>query len=154
MSSAPNLLRRVGASPTVAEGGVFDVGANHAKLGLVPKLRNRFGVLPQPSPKETPAFKGLEPDERNRFGVLSARSMSSAPNLLRRVGASPTVAEGGVFDVGANHAKLGLVPKLRNRFGVLPQRSPKETSLHFLNLSEGFYRSGGVQYKVCPRTWI
>ena len=43
--STPNLLRRVGASPTVAEGGVFDVGVSHAKLGLVPKLRNRFGVL-------------------------------------------------------------------------------------------------------------
>jgi len=87
MSSTPNLLRRFGASPTVAWAcaagvSVFDVGVSHAKLGLVPKLRNWFGVLPQPSPKETPAFKGLEPNERNRFGVLSARSMSSKPNLL------------------------------------------------------------------------
>ena len=70
---------------------VFDVVVSNAKLGLVPKLRNRFGVLPQPSPKKHPAFKGLAPDERNRFGRLSA--MSSTPNLLRRVGASPTVAE-------------------------------------------------------------
>ena len=98
---------------------MFDVGVSNAKLGLVPKLRNRFGVLPQPSPKETPAFKGLVPDERNRFGVLSARSMSSAPNLLRRVGASPSVAWACAAGV-----------------------------------SERFYRSGGVEYKVCPRTWI
>ena len=93
-------LRRVGASPTVAAAcvcgvhpgvWVFGVGVSNAKLGLVPKLRNRFGVLPQPSPKKPPAFQGLVPDERNRFGRLSA--MPSTPNLLRRVGASPTVAE-------------------------------------------------------------
>jgi hypothetical protein len=63
---------------------------SNAKLGLVPKLRNRFGALPPPPPKKAPAFEGLVPDERNRFGRLSTRP--SAPNLLRRVGASPTVA--------------------------------------------------------------
>jgi hypothetical protein len=74
-------------------------------------------MLPQPSPKKPPAFKGLVPDERNRFGRLSA--MSSAPNLLRRVGASPTVAAAcvcgvhpvvWVFGARVSNAKLGLVP--------------------------------------------
>ena len=57
---------------------------------LSPRLRNRFGVLPKPSPKKAPAFKGLGPDERKRSGRLTA--LSSAPNLLRRVGTCPTVA--------------------------------------------------------------
>ena len=96
---------------------VFGVGVSNAKLGLVPKLRNRFGVLPQPSPKKPPAFKGLVPDERNRFGRLSA--MPRTPNLLRSVGTSPTAAAAcvcgvqpgvRVFDVVESNAKLGLVP--------------------------------------------
>ena len=61
----------------------------NAKQGLVLKFRNRFGALPPP-PQKSPEFEGLVPDERNRFGRLSA--MPSTPNLLRRVGASPTVA--------------------------------------------------------------
>jgi len=48
-------------------------------------------MLQQPSPKKPPAFEGLAPDERNRFGWLEV--MFSAPNLLRRVGTSPTVAD-------------------------------------------------------------
>jgi hypothetical protein len=41
-------------------------------------------------PQRASAFQGLVPDERNRFGRLTV--LSSAPNLLRRAGASPTVA--------------------------------------------------------------
>ena len=48
-------------------------------------------MLKQPSPKKPPAFEGLVPDERNRFGWIDM--MLSAPNLLRRIGTSPTVAD-------------------------------------------------------------
>jgi hypothetical protein len=61
----------------------------NAKVGLEPYLRNRFGVLTQPSPKSL-RVQGPVPEERNRFCRLPA--MSSAPNLLRRIETSPMVA--------------------------------------------------------------
>ena len=66
MSSAPNLLQRVGTSPTVPllcarRWRARGVCVSNAKLGLEPKLRNRFGVLLKPSPKAPSRSRALCP---------------------------------------------------------------------------------------------
>ena len=91
---------------------------SNAKQGLVPKLRNRFGALPPPPPKKKPqrsrascptnatglvgyprclahqTYCDVSGQARPSRGWVRAAAfaLSSAPNLFRRVGTSPTVA--------------------------------------------------------------
>ncbi len=84
-------------------------------LGQLPREQREAGPRAQASqqvwratitkPQKAPAFQGLVPDERNRFGRLTV--LSSAPNLLRRAGTSPTVAGKHSNKTGMPSANVG-----------------------------------------------
>jgi len=121
VNSAPNLLRRVGTSPTVA-GGVCAAFA----MSSTPNLLRRVGT--SPTVAAACARRGgrlahqtccdvLGQAQPSRWRARAEFVLSSAPNLLRRVGASPTVAGACTRARGptgfrrcVSNAKLGLVP--------------------------------------------
>jgi hypothetical protein len=96
VNSAPNLLRRVGASPTVAaaclrRGGRLAHQTCCDVSGRArPSRRRACAALAISSTPNLLRRVGASPTVAVARGGASA--MSSAPNLLRRVGASPTVA--------------------------------------------------------------